>query len=79
MDDGTLLASCISQDQFSRIKVIYMKGDLVVMSLAAYEQQQQARLELYEEMTLAEQQGNTAEKRISHEEMMNELRNRLHG
>jgi prevent-host-death family protein len=52
------------------------KGDLVVLSLTAYEQEQ-ARLELYEKLCIAEHQSAVCEKRISHRNMMVELKARL--
>ena len=56
------------------------KGDLVVMSLATYEKQE-ALLELYHKLSIAEQQSQSAPdtQRVSHEEMMHQLRKRLHG
>ena len=54
------------------------KGDLVVMSLATYEKQK-AILELYQKLSKAEQQSSDSEiKRLSHDEMMQQLRDRLH-
>lgn len=52
------------------------KGDLVVLSLAAYEQEH-ARLELYEKLSIAEHQSAVCGKRISHKNMMAELKDRL--
>jgi len=54
------------------------KGDLVVMSIALYEKQE-ALLELYEKLSIAEEQSATINERTSHREMMNRLRNQLHG
>jgi len=42
------------------------KGDLVVMSIARYEKQE-ALLELYQTLSVAEQQSESRVKRISHE------------
>lgn len=49
------------------------KGDLVVMSQAAYEQQQ-ARIELYEKLDAAEAEAARSDKGIGHKEMMRRLR-----
>jgi len=54
------------------------KGDLVVMSIALYEKQE-ALLELYEKLSIAEEQSMTTKKRKGHREIMDELRDRLHG
>lgn len=48
-------------------------GDLVVMSLAKYEQIQ-ALLDLYQKLSVAEIQSLNHEKCIGHEEMMERLR-----
>lgn len=53
------------------------KGDLVVMSIALYEKQE-ALLELYEKLSIAEEQSVSETKRIGHKELMKKLRNRLH-
>ncbi len=53
------------------------KGDLVVMSLARYEKQE-AVLGLYQKLSIAEQQAGSETGRLSHKEMMDKLRNRLH-
>lgn len=52
------------------------KGDLVVMSLALYEKQE-ALLELYQKLSVAELQSDSNSERISHKDLMNKLRNRL--
>ncbi len=54
------------------------KGDLVVMSIARYEEQQ-ALLELYQSLAVAEQQSSSKGGRRTHGEMMALLRKRLHG
>jgi len=51
-------------------------GDLVVMSLARYEKQE-ALLELYQKLSIAEVQSNSEIERLSHKEMIKRLRNRL--
>lgn len=53
------------------------KWDLVVMSIARYEKQE-ALLELYQTLSIAEQQSESGVKRISHEEMIKRLRKRLY-
>lgn len=53
-------------------------GDLVVMSLALYEQQQ-ALLDLYRKLGEAEAEAARGESGISHDEMIREMRSRLHG
>jgi prevent-host-death family protein len=53
-------------------------GDLVVMSISKYEQIQ-ALLELYQKLSVAEAQSISREGRVSHKEMIDELRLRLHG
>lgn len=52
------------------------KGDLVVMSQAAYEQQQ-ARLELYDKLEAANADTGRGDRGIPHKEMMRALRQRL--
>ena len=52
------------------------KGDLVVMSLAAYEKKE-ALLELYRKLSIAEQQSERGEKTIEHKKMMEQLSRRL--
>ena len=51
---------------------------LVVMSIARYEEQQ-ALLELYQSLAVAEQQSSSKGGRRTHGEMMALLRKRLHG
>jgi|LGVF01.1.fsa_nt_gb prevent-host-death family protein len=53
------------------------KGDLVVMSITRYEKQE-ALLELYQKLSIAEQQSESGVKRISHDEMIKRLNNRLY-
>ncbi len=53
------------------------KGDLVVMSMAHYEQIK-ALLDLYQKLGLAEIQSLSPEGRVNHEELMQRLRERLH-
>lgn len=52
-------------------------GDLVVMSIARYEQNE-ALLDVYRKLSVAEQQALDSGGRISHEAMMARLRARLH-
>ncbi|MDP7081611.1 MAG: type II toxin-antitoxin system Phd/YefM family antitoxin [Candidatus Undinarchaeales archaeon] len=52
------------------------KGDLVVMSLARYEEHE-ALLELYQKLSIAEEQSSSKEGRKTHKEMMALLRKRL--
>ena len=52
------------------------KGDLVVMSIAAYEKQL-ALLEIYQKLGIAEIQSKKGIKRKSHDEVMKKLRDRL--
>ncbi len=51
-------------------------GELVLMSLAGY-QQIQAKLELYQKLDEAEAESKTSKKRLSHEDVMQNLRARL--
>lgn len=51
-------------------------GDLVVMSIAKYEQII-ALLELYQKLGVAELQSGNPDGRVNHSEMMNRLRKRL--
>ena len=53
------------------------KGDLVVMSITRFEKQE-ALSELYQKLSIAEQQSDSKVERISHKEMIKILRNRLH-
>ena len=53
------------------------KGDLVVMNIIRYEKQE-ALLELYQKLSIAEQQSESGVKRISHDEMIKRLNNRLY-
>tara|TARA_Y100000031_G_C7967244_1_gene268729 strand:- start:284 stop:550 length:267 start_codon:yes stop_codon:yes gene_type:complete len=52
------------------------KGDLVVMSLARFEEQE-ALLELYQKLSIAEEQSSSKKGRRTHKEMMAILRKRL--
>jgi prevent-host-death family protein len=52
------------------------KGDLVVMSLAAYEKKE-AMLELYKKLSIAEQQSELGADTIEHKEMIKKLKSRL--
>jgi len=54
------------------------QGDLVVMSMALYEKQQ-ALLELYQKLGEAEAQSNSGMNRISHNDLMKNLREKLNG
>ena len=54
------------------------QGDLVVMSMALYEKQQ-ALLELYQKLGEAEAQSNAGVERISHKDLMNNLREKING
>lgn len=54
------------------------QGDLVVMSMALYEKQQ-ALLELYQRLGEAEAQSNAGVERISHKDLMNNLREKING
>lgn len=51
------------------------KGDLVVMSLARFEQKE-ALLDLYRKLDVAEEQSISGERRISHKNLMKKLRDR---
>ena len=52
------------------------REDLVVMSQAAYEQQE-ARLKLYAKLDEAEAECETGRGAVGHEEMMSRLKNKL--
>lgn len=52
------------------------QGDLVVMSMALYEQQQ-ALLELYQKLSEAEAESRVGTPTISHTEMMRKMRDSL--
>jgi len=52
------------------------KGDLVVMSISHFERQV-ARIEQYRKLSVVEHQSRSGEQRISHRDMMSELRSRL--
>ncbi len=53
------------------------KGDLVVMSIASYEQMQ-SKLELYEKLSIAESQSANNLPKTSHKDLMASLRNKVH-
>ena len=52
------------------------KGDLVVMSISAYEKRE-AMLELYQKLSIAEQQSREGVQTIGHKEMIKKLKRRL--
>ena len=52
------------------------KGDLVVMSLAAFEKKE-ALLELYQKLSIADQQSAQGAETLEHKEMMRKLKSRL--
>jgi len=52
------------------------KGDLVVMSISAYEKKE-ALLELYQKLSIAEQQSRESTETIDHKEMIKRLKRRL--
>lgn len=52
------------------------KGDLVVMSIAKYEQME-ARLDLYQKLGVAQYESFSSGKRYSHEEVMTKLRQKI--
>jgi len=54
------------------------QSDLVVMSHAAYEQQQ-ALIELYQKLAVAEKQSSAGLEKKSHAEVMNNLRSQIRG
>jgi prevent-host-death family protein len=54
------------------------QGDLVVMSMALYEKQQ-ALLDLYQKLSEAEAQSNSGTERISHMDLMKNLRKKIDG
>jgi prevent-host-death family protein len=54
------------------------QGDLVVMSMALYEKQQ-ALIELYEKLSVAEAQSKYSTERIPHKSLMNDLRESING
>jgi prevent-host-death family protein len=53
------------------------KGDLVVMSLAYFEQLQ-AKLELYDKLAVAEAERTNGAPKVTHSNFMKELRNEYH-
>jgi prevent-host-death family protein len=54
------------------------EGDLVVMSMEHYERLQ-ARMELFEKLTVAQAQSASDAKGFTHTQVMKKLRQRLHG
>ena len=52
------------------------KGDLVVMSIAKYEQME-AQLDLYQKLGVAQYESISSEKRYSHKEVMTKLRQKI--
>lgn len=54
------------------------QGDLVVMSIALYDKQQ-ALIELYQKLSEAESESNSTTERVSHHDLMSELRGKIHG
>ena len=52
------------------------RGDMVVMSIAKYEEQQ-ALLELYKKLGEAEKESEMNASKTSHEDLMNEMRTKL--
>jgi len=54
------------------------EGDLVVMSQKHYEKMQ-AKIDLFEKLAVAQAQAASGETRLSHDQVMNKLRKRLHG
>lgn len=54
------------------------KSDLVVMSHALYEKQQ-ALIELYQKLAVAEQQSLSNVPKITHSDLMNKLRSKMDG
>ncbi len=53
------------------------KGDLVVMSIEHYERLQ-ARVELFEKLSVAQAQSAAGEKGVTHAQVIKKLRQRLH-
>jgi prevent-host-death family protein len=54
------------------------QGNLVVMSMALYEKQQ-ALIELYQKLSVAEAESKYSNNRISHKNLMKELRETING
>jgi prevent-host-death family protein len=54
------------------------EGDLVVMSLATYERQR-TLIELYEKLSEAEYESMSGVTKISHEDVMKKLREKING
>ena len=54
------------------------QGDLVVMSIALYEKQQ-ALIELYQKLSEAESESKSHASRVSHKDLMIELREKING
>jgi hypothetical protein len=53
-------------------------GDLVIMSHALYENQQ-AIIELYQKLAIAEEESRQQVPKLSHVEMMKQLRGKING
>ena len=53
------------------------EGDLVVMSIEHYERLR-AQIELFEKLSIAQSQSRAGKKGITHRQMMNKLRSRIH-
>lgn len=54
------------------------EGDLVVMSIKHYERLK-ARVELFEKLAVAQAQAADGEKGLTHAQVINRLRKRVHG
>jgi len=54
------------------------QGDLVVMSIALYEKQQ-AQLELYQKLGVAEAESASKTPRVSHKDLMDKMRTKING
>jgi len=54
------------------------QGNLVVMSMALYEKQQ-ALIDLYQKLSVAEAESRSTAPRISHEDLMKNLRETING
>jgi prevent-host-death family protein len=54
------------------------QGDMVVMSIALYEKQQN-QLELYEKLLVAEKESNYSPQKKSHKDVMNQLLEKIDG
>jgi len=54
------------------------QGNLVVMSMALYEKQQ-ALIELYQKLSVAEAESKFSTNRVSHKDLMKDLRETING